>query len=169
VGLIFLVGVLAIGPVSRRFVEWNLGFVGSLLSRIEAAAKYLVIAQARLMVFRHALDIDHSRFSDALARVVVVDEPNVSLAESRARLMRVRAMLLDLPRHAARLIRWVQKQIRCTGDMNRVLLCGDQGTSAPCQRWRLAAPRIERPPDQSFFAVPFALPPLGCPAGGLGG
>ena len=158
-GLVVVVGVLAIGPVSRRFSDWTLGFVESILSRAEAAAQYLIIAQAGLMASRSGSDIDQSRISERLARVSVVDETNVALSECRRRLKGLRAVLFDISGHAARLLRRIEKQMRRA-------LCGVQRSSWPEQTvgsalldWHLPTIRIERPPDKPDFASLFFLPP----------
>ena len=111
-GLVVLLGFLSVGPVSRGFSGAVCGFVGSVLSRAEAAARYLVIAQARLIVARRGMDWDRSRFSDARARIFVADETDVSLAECRARLSALRAILTNLSRHALRVIRRIEKRMR---------------------------------------------------------
>jgi len=112
-GLVVLVGFLSAHPVSRGFSIWTCRFVGSILSRAEAAARYLVIAQARM-------------------------------------LKALRAILMDLPRHALRLLRRIEKQSRV--DTHQPSPYPDTRLSTSCHDWRLAGNRIDRPPDHSHPA-----------------
>ena len=165
-GLLLVVGVLAIGPVSRRFSDWTLGFVGSVLSRAEAAAKYLVIVQARLIASRSGIEIDEGRIFERLARVSLDDDVDFSLFQCRRRLKRLRAILMDIPHHAARLLHRIEKLMRRT---DRRLPRAATWLSLTLHDWRLAGHRIERPPDEGPSALSLFATSPGHPAGGVGG
>ena len=159
-GLLVAVGVLTIGPVSCRFSDWVLGFVRSILSRAETAARYLVIAQARLMSSRGGMDIDQSQFSVSIASVFVAEAADVSLPDCRERLNALLAVLTHLPRHAARLIRRIERQTRGVACACRLSHRFDERLLASLDDWRLAEPRIDRPPDKGLPHGPsFNLPP----------
>ena len=162
-GLVVLVGFLSLGPVSRGFSVWSCHFVGSILSRAEAAGRYLVIAQARMIVAREGVAIDRSAFEDALARVVPVDSAESSLSECRGRLMALRALLLNLPRYARHLLRQIARRTRSS---DQPALRPAARCSVTLRDWRLAAARIERPPDRRFFASLGLFPPPDNRAGG---
>jgi len=149
-GLVVLVGFLAVGPVSRRFSDWTLGFVGSVLSRAEAAARYLLITEACLIISRNGLDLDRRRIPEFLAPVVIVDDDgmDISLTNCQGRLRALRAVLMDLPRYAGRLLRRMEKQVRRTTSGDQASPRPEQNQSALLGRWRLAAKRVERPPDK---------------------
>ncbi len=159
-GLVVLVGVLSLGPISRGFSISVCRFVGAMLSRAETAAQYLVIAQARLMESRSGSAIGQSRLSESLARAFVVDEKAVSLSDCRERLKALLAVLTHLPRHAARLIRRIEKQMWGFACAERFSPRFNKHRSAMLRAWRLAGPRIERPPDKGLPVSPFPnLPP----------
>jgi len=168
-GMAVLVGVLALGPVSRRLSEWSLGFVGSVLCRAEAAAKYLVIAQARLIVSREGLKIDDGQILSRLAQICVADDTNLSLSECQRCLKRLRAILTDLSSHAARLLHRIEKLMRRTLGTLRFSCFAGPRVSAPLDEWRLAKVRIERPPDKGALAPLIVSPPPELRAGGVGG
>ena len=71
------------------------------LSRADLAARCLVIAQARMIAIRKGSDLDFSRFSDDLTRAPGSPEADLSPSDCRARLKALRAVLMDLPRHAS--------------------------------------------------------------------
>ena len=159
-GLLVAVGVLTIGPVSCRFSDWVLDFVRSILSRVETAARYLVIAQARLMGARGGLDSDQSQLLDSLASVFVAEETGDSLPGCRKRLKALLAVLTHLPRHAARLIRRIERQTRGAARACRLSHCFEKRLLASLGDGRLAETRIERPPDKGLPHGPsFNLPP----------
>ncbi len=159
-GLVVLVGVLSLGPISRGFSISVCRFVGAMLSRAETAAQYLVIAQARLMESRSGSAIGQSRLSESLARAFVVDEKAVSLSDCRERLKALLAVLTHLPRHAARLIRRIEKQMRGVISPCRLLFRFEKHPSPALRDRQLAGPRIERPPDKGLPVSPFPdLPP----------
>ncbi len=151
-GLVVMVGALSLGPISRRFSDWMLGFVGSILSRAEAAAKYLVIAQAHVMVSRGGLAIDQKRLSERLAQIAVTDNADISLSDCQHRLKALRAILMDVGRSAARLLRQIEKQMRRALRTVRFLPRPEQGLWASFLEWCLRANRIERPPDKAVFS-----------------
>ncbi len=159
-GLVVLVGVLSLGPISRGFSISVCGFVGSVLSRAEIAAQYLVIAQARLIESRSGSAINQSRLSEALAHAFLADERDVSLSECRERLKALLAVLTHLPRHAARLIRRIEKQMRGVISLSWLSPSLEKHPSPALRDRQLAGPRIERPPDKGLPVSPFPhLPP----------
>ncbi len=158
-GLVVLVGVLSLGPISRGFSITVCRFVGAMLSRAETAAQYLVIAQARLMDSRSGMAIGQSQFSESLARAFPAEEKDVSLSDCRERLKALLAVLTHLPRHAARLIRRIEKQMRDSARTYPLSPHSDECLSGVLDGLRLVGPRIERPPDKgllvsSFFHLP---------------
>jgi len=168
-GLVLIVGILAVGPVSRRFSDWTLGFVGSVLSRAEAAMRYLVITQACLMIDRSGLGLERRQIPVSLFSPQAVVDTDVSLMECRRRLKLLRAMLMDLPRYALRLLRRIAKRDRRGRGGDQVPPRAGQMRSAFLSRWQLAANRIERPPDNAAPASPVVLLPSEIRAGAAGG
>ena len=151
-GLIAAVGFLSVGPVSRSFSVWACGFVGSILSRTEAAVRYLVIAEARGMMAGRGVAFDCSSFTESLSRASDEPEAHPSFADCRARLRALQAVLTDLPRHALRLVRRIEKQNRRAVCADRPLSRPDALLSAFLCTWRLAENRTERPPDKVLMA-----------------
>ena len=145
-GLAVLLGVLSVGPVSRCFSVSICRFVGSVLSRAETAARYLVIAQARSMVARSGIEVDQREIFACLDRVLIQDDDDVSLSDCQRRLNGLRAVLRDLRRSALRLLRWIEKQNRRTLQTRQPSPCTAH-LSASLRDWKLATVRIERPPD----------------------
>ena len=166
-GLLFTIGFLSVGPVSRGFSVWVCGYVGSVLSRAEMAARYLVIAQARVIAARHGCDLDIDRFSESFARTAapLVTEPSV--AECRARLRALRAVLMNVSRHALRLLRRIEKHLRASGP--RPAPRFEPCRSSILCAGRRAVIRLERPPDKGLFTLLLISPLPGCRAGGVGG
>ncbi len=159
-GLVVLVGVLSLGPISRGFSISVCGFLGAMLSRAETAAQYLVIAQARLMDSRSGPAIGQSRLSESLAHAFPAEEKDVSLSDCRERLKALLAVLTHLPRHAARLIRRIEKQMRGIIPPRRLSPRLEKHPSPALRDRQLSGPRIERPPDKSLPVSPFPhLPP----------
>ena len=168
-GLFVVVGVLSVGPVSRGFSIWVCGFVGSILSRAEAAARCLVFAQVGSLIARSGMDLDRSRFSECLARVFIADDADVSLPDYRGRLKVLRTVLTDLPSHAARLIRRIQKHMRRMNRACRPLPRPDRNDLASLRVWTLTKVRIERPPDKWMALSGLIQPPPETRAGGKSG
>ena len=145
-GLVVLLGFLSVGPVSRGFSVWVCGFVGPVLARAEAAARYLVIAHAYRMAGRSGFDLDRRQISESFAGAFVTDDPDVSLLECQRRLKALRAVLMDLPLHALRLLRRIEKQRRRAMRADQASPDMDADISESLCQWRLAGNRIERPP-----------------------
>ena len=160
-GLAVAVGFLSVGPVSRGFSVWACDYISSILSRAELAARCLVIAQAR-MIAKSNDACDFTRFSDAFD----APEAGQSPSDCRARFKVLRAVLMDLPRHARGLLRRIEKQSRRALCMDRTTPCPEMRRSASLRTWRLAGPRIERPPDIERRASPRVSAPSGFRAGG---
>ena len=168
-GLFVVVGVLSVGPVSRGFSVWACGFVGSILSRAEAAARCLVFARANSMIAGSGIELDRSWLSESLARAFAASETEVSLSECRVRLKDLYAVLTDLPRHAVRLIRRAQKHMRRAIRVDQLLPRLDRNHPAPICVWNLTTTRIERPPDKWLAIAGLMQPPPGNRAGGESG
>ena len=168
-GLLAAVWFLSAYPVSRGFSVWTCRFVDSVLSRAEAAAQCLVIAQARIIAAHNGRRLDQRMVSDALSRVIIPDELDASLPDCQRRLKSLRAMLMDLPRHALCLLRRLEKRARRGARACRVSPCPELTLTAPLCAWQLAEVRIERPPDKSNPVWHVTQPPPGFRAGGEGG
>ena len=166
-GLLVAIGFLSVGPVSRGFSAWACGYVGSVLSRVEAAVGYLVIAQARGMAARLGKNVDRSCFFMSAKPEFSACEADASVLDMRQRLCALRAVLTDLPRHALRLLRRIEKASQGEVSADRRLPRPDTGLSR--HTGRRAAYRIERPPDPSRNAFLCPLPPSGFRAGGASG
>jgi len=161
-GLLVVLGFLSVGPVSRSFSDWACGYVSSILSRAELAARYLVIAQARRIVVRRGVTVDFRRVLEECA--FDTREGDLSLSDCIARLRVLQRILRNLSHHALRLIRWIEKRTRAA--------CTDQAMprpnvplSASLQNWQLAKTRVERPPDIVSFAPPSIFTSLRFPGG----
>ena len=146
VGLVVALGFLSVGPVSRGFSAWVCGLVGSVLSRAELAGRYLVIAQARLMAARNGDDLEYSRFAGAFTSEFTACETELSPCDLRQRLKALQEVLMDLPRHALRLLRRIGKHMRSASGSHDVP-CFDPRLPGALRAWRLAGNRIERPPE----------------------
>jgi len=160
-GLIVLVGFLSVGPVSRRFSIWTAEFVGSVLSRAEVAAQYLVIAHAYRIVARNGIDVDRRQISESLCRTFVTDDAGASVSACLRRLRALRVVLMDLPRSARRLLRRIEKQNCGAMGVGPFSSCFDTRLWASLCDWRLVENRVERPPDDGRAASPSLLPPSG--------
>jgi len=145
-GLAVALGFLSIAPISAGFSVWVCGFVVSTLSRAEVAARYLVVAKARRMMAQRGIALDVNRLLNGLP--VAFDASNIepSVGDCRARLRALQAVLTDLPRHAVRLLRRIEKQHRDACAI-RNIPHPDAPVSVSLPTWRLAGERIERPPD----------------------
>lgn len=168
-GLLVAIGFLSVGPVSRGFSALACGFFGSILSRAEAAAGYLVIAQARQIAVCMGLDVDRSRFSMPLSPEFSACEADTSLFDIRQRLCALQAVLMNLPRHALRLLRRIEQAARRGACADRVLPRPGADLSVSRHPERLAVNRIERPPDIGEHALLCLFPPSGFRAGGAFG
>jgi len=143
-GLFVALGFLSVGPVSRGFLVWVCGFVDSVLSRAEVAARYLMIAQAKQM----GGEVDRGRLSEIFTHDFDRPETGISVADCRARLRALKAVLTDLPRHALRLLRRITNQSQREVSADQPLPRPGEWLIERLQNWRLARIRIERPPDQ---------------------
>ena len=165
-GLVVAVEVLSVGPFSRGFSVWFCGFIGSILYRAEVAARYLVIAEARRIAACRGLPVDHSRFSVFGSPEFAARETEFPPSDLGERLRALRAVLLDLPRHARNLVRRTEKQTRRTARTDHPVPQPDTRFSTWLHSWRLAKNRIERPPDIDPSVLPLLSPPPGFRAGG---
>ena len=175
-GLVVALRVLSVGPVSRGFAAWACCYVGSILVRAEAAARYLVIAKARRMAARNGFAVDRGEFGLSATPEFAACETDLSLCDVRGRLDALRAVLMDLPRHALRLLRRIEKRMRRTVYASQAMPRPDTRLPETLRDWRLAGLRIERPPDRestvssiSRDTMAFLSPPSGFRAGGNGG
>ena len=164
-GLAVLLGVLAVGPVSRGFSDAVCRFVGSLLSRAELAARNLVIAEAGLIATRTNSDVERARLFDVPLPAIAREEGDCALLDLRARLVAVRRMLHDLPRYGLRLLRRAEKRIREISHIASSAPCPEDRTALDA--WRLAEIRVERPPDKGRPTPVFITSPRQR-AGGIG-
>jgi hypothetical protein len=158
-GLLALVGFVSVAPFSRGFTGSICQFVASILSRAEAAAQLLVIAQARRMGAGAGIDTDRRL---------------ISLAMCRRRLKALRSVLMDLPRCSLRLLRRIEKRARRALCADRPLHGFQARLADTLCAWRLAPSRIERPPDKTFRVCAETrssrdTPSPGAPAGGQDG
>ena len=151
-GLLVAVGFLSVGPVSRGFSVWVGEYVSSILSRAELAARYLVVAQARLMAARSGFEVDRRRLLESVTSDALACERDVSPCDLRRRLRALQALLLDLPRDALLLLRRIGKQGRRGRCVVRPLPRTDTRRSASLRAWRLTGNRVERPPDKASRA-----------------
>lgn len=143
-GLLTVVTFVSLVPFSCECRRWVREMVFSVLSRAECAAHHLVIAQARLMAGQQGLSVDPERLFHAAAtrRSPVAALPTVRGLWVRLRALR--ALLLDLPRHGDRLLR---RALRRLSEQPKTR--GFTPIEPPMLRvWRLAAVRVERPPDR---------------------
>jgi len=147
-GLLTLVAVASMGPVSRMFPLHVRSFVWSILSRAELAAANLVIAQAGVFATLSRNEVDRARlFHCAAIRNAHAPERDVipALTILRRRLRILRNILEHLPHHGMRLLRRAARhrkarirQPRADYALSRVPTLDDM---------RLVLDRVERPPD----------------------
>jgi len=121
----------------------------SILSRAEAAARYLVIAQARMMLEQSGVSVTQNQLTACLDRVFVTDENDVSLADGQRRLRVLRTLLKDLSSAAYRLLRRIEKHAKRTG-IRAALPFPLSRLQAALRDWQLTSARIERPPDKTI-------------------
>lgn len=150
-GWLVAVAFLSAAPFSCAVTRWVGEFLFSVLSKAEAAAQSLVFVQARLLAARSGGRVDSACLRDFRLRDTGKDEPDLALATLRKRLDALRALLEDLPRSGARLLRRAEKRAR------RLLGTERERPALPSPAtldgaalciWRLATLRIERPPDK---------------------
>jgi len=166
---LLVVGFFSVGPVSRGVSDWVARYVLSILSRAEAAARCLVMTQACIIAARGGLAVDRKLLSESVAPEFSADYSDVSLTECQRRLTDLRAVLMDLPRHALNLLRRIEKHMRRAQRTARPLRCPTPRLSASLSGWQLGINRIERPPDKAWPISSNFSPPPGIPAGGKGG
>lgn len=158
-GWLAAVAFLAALPFSPALSRWVGGVVLSVLARAEAAAQYLVIAQARLIAAQTGRAVDSERFSDFRIPSGADRASAGSLTDLRLRLEALRVLLEDLPRFALRLLRRAEKRAGRLGGTRLTAprpVTGDPEALCP---WRLARLRIERPPDKTSFESRRFAPP----------
>ena len=142
-GLLALVVFVSLAPFSCDCRRWVRGIVFSILTRAECAAQHLMIAQARLIASHRGLCIDATRFFHPVEAGDPEESALPSLRRLWVRIKALRARLLDLPRHAHRLLRRVVRAIS-----GQASVCDPEPSEPPMLRgWRLEAVRVERPPD----------------------
>ena len=148
-GLVVLLGFLAVGPVSRGFSEWILGFVRSVLSRAEAASRYLLIAHACSTARRSGRDIAARQIEVAIDFVTMMEGAGCSLSDCQRRLKALHMLLVDLQGRALKLLRRIEKQSRRIGHRLRRPVFAFSKTLC---NFQLPEHRIERPPDKNLLA-----------------
>ena len=142
-GLLALVVLVSLAPFSCDCRRWVRGMVFSILARAECATHHLTIAQARLIAGQRGLCIDAACFFHPVEAGDPEESALPSLRRLWVRIKALRARLLDLPRHAHRLLRQVMRAIS-----GQASVCDPDPSEPPMLRvWRLEAVRVERPPD----------------------
>ncbi len=163
-GLLAAVVFLSVGPLPRLFSST----VSYILIRAEAAAQYLLIAYAGLIVDKKQSAINRAQLLE-YAPAISLEEKAFSPVCLRRRLIALRKVLEDLPRYALRLLHRIEKHIRRAQPISRT-----KATPFPADTLkvfcvkRLTGNRIERPPDKMLrtFKSKYLLPET---AGGKGG
>ncbi len=159
-GLVLAVGFLSAGPVSQAFSRWVREGLSSVLSRVELAAQYLVIVQARLIAERSGAPIDLQKMIDVAHSNSAKIGSEDSVCSLRWRLHTVQTLLNDLPRQGQRLLRRIERVMRRVVSGALSLLCPEPQPSFDTA-WRIAQMRVERPPDKRFLEVMVnPLPPV---------
>jgi len=150
-GLLSVVVFVSLVPFSCECRRWVRGMVFSVLSRAECAAQNLVIAQAAVIARQCGLRVDFERVlrgATSQSPEGLVSEMDVpSLRALRLRLVALRAVLLNLPRCAKRLLRRAMRgrsgktSTPPPPAIDALMLCD----------WCLEGGRIDRPPDKACW------------------
>ena len=121
------------------------------------------------MAVRDGFEVDSRCFSVSFAPEVPACDTDLSPREIRSRLMALQTVLMDLPRHALRLLRRIEKQMRRAASGVRHVPQPDEQLSASFCHQPPEETRIERPPDIHRHRMPPLSPPSGFRAGGAYG
>ena len=159
-GWAIVVEILSAGPFGGVCPRRVRGFIASLLDRAEAAAGFLVIATARLLIaagkvapedaraFEARGARSSARYRDSIDAALPLD-PAHSCDSLRMRIKALRGLLMSLPRRALRLLR------QCSA--SRLAACPAaqaQGlTPGRFTERGIAARRVERPPDKPVLCA----------------
>lgn len=151
-GLLAMLVLVSLGPVSQGFTERVRRFALSVLSRAEAAAQCLVMVQARLLAAERGMTVDGAQLLLASGADEPWDAMGVSasdavptLAMLRHRIDALRNLLRALPRRGLRLLRRTERPRSRSGSGWRVIPSPARSRD---DAW-IAAERIERPPDKT--------------------
>ena len=157
-GLLVAVAFLSAAPFSTAYRQWLRGFVFSVLTRAEAAAQCLVIAQARILAYQRGVNFEPAQCLHAVGPAS--DEKMPTLAALRRRISALRAVLNNLPRHGMRLLRRMRGI--CVEGSGKTRLGFIWDVCDGLGAWRMGADPIERPPDKPlrFVFTAFSLPPV---------
>ena len=156
--------LLSVGPLSRLFSST----VSYILIRAEAAAQYLVIAHAGLIVDKGQSTVSRAQLLE-YAPVISTEEKAFSPVSLRRRLSALRKVLEDLPRYGLRLLHRIEKRIRRMMSVSHTEAAPfSVDTLRVFSVWGLIGNRIERPPDKMLctFKSKYLLPET---AGGKSG
>ena len=143
-GLLMVIVFMSAAPFSSDCRRWFRGFIFSVLTRAEAAAQSLVIAQAIVLAHRRELSftpfmpLDIAQKPDLNASRSV--DPLPTLVSLSHRLRALRGVLMNLTRHGLRLLQRMSGAISSQRD--------SKPAAAPnlLLVWQLALKRVERPP-----------------------
>jgi len=139
-GWLAVVEIVSVGPLRLELPGWARSFLLSLLIRAEFAAQCLVLVAASLAVKNGSAKRHPAPLPFVKPVGCADDVPSTEMLLRRMRSLR--ALLNDLSRHGARLLKKRAKRSRPVRG-SRVVF------AAPCLRdWALADRRIERPPDK---------------------
>lgn len=150
-GLLVAVMFASGRPISSALSRWITRAILPLVPCAEAAARHLAIAQARIIADRRGSAVDLAGMPDADHSGQALWRSGETLGDLRKRLFALLAMLEDLPRHGACLLRRAEKRLARHSSTRSRRRTGPavRGRSALRPRRRTAR-RIERPPDKSY-------------------
>ena len=149
------VGFLSLAPLSQSFSCRARDVLALVLSRAELAARYLVVVQARVLAER---SVDCERLI-ALSNRAVDSDTSVSGLWRRVRALR--SVLNNLPRQGRRLLRRIERAMRCVGDAVHPVPRPETQRPRTENARQVTPARIERPPDKAaFLSDGFPLPPV---------
>ena len=143
-GLAVALSLVAFAPAVSMLPRSVRSYVASLLERVEAAVHSLVIVAACGLLRRSALVSSGGLSFPPLARAVSTDG-RLSSAALLRRIVRLRAVLEDLPCHAKRMI---VRMMKPKTEPRESLVCWDRRAEALVVAEAPLAARIERPPDK---------------------
>lgn len=151
-----VVEVLSYGPFAGAMPHWLGSFISSLLSRAEIAADYLVIASAKALA-RQSGAVPEGGWSAVFEWSAQAAKPSgdrvTSTQDLKARIDFLAALLKDLPRYAALLLRRImQKASQILEPAHRAGPMSPRSarnTGYLLADYRWLAPCVERPPDKA--------------------
>ena len=144
-GLVLAIGFLSLAPLSQTFSCRAREVLASVLSRAELAARYLVVAQARVLAER---SVDSERLMALNDRVA---DSDTSVSGLWRRVRALQSVLNNLPRQGRRLLRRIERAIRCVGDAAHPNTCSETQRPHLDGTQRITLARIKRPPDKGHL------------------